>query len=176
MNILSSVFSSHSHTLKTFILTLSIFASAPAYALELRDIPKIMLATGAVYATSQLYVTYQFNSATDRYESARVILATHANNQDLCLKKLKQDVLRKHDRMIQSYWLSMPSNRSFPLMWYIEKLDATIRSLTIARWFTWYDTTITDLDVLLDDLYAIRDYIVTDYDYVLEKRQFKKNR
>lgn len=169
---------SHQLSKKVFnIFVLSLlcaFTPHTTRAFEWNIIPKVMLATAGTYFASQVYVAYNLTSATNRYASVRYILSVHGHNQQNCLAELKKEILRKHYQMTHSYWPGKCTYAALPLVWYVNKLDSAIRSLT---WISWFnidcnrDKQITDL---LHDLYTVRDYIVTDYDYIREQRIFLK--
>ncbi len=135
-------------------------------------IPKIVLAGATGYFASQVYVAYNVDSAVQRLASVRYILATHPYQQTQCQQALKREILRKHDQMVHSYWFGASAYATIPLVWYVKKLDSAIYSLS---WLSWLNADGERAKVLTDlllDLHTIRDYIVTDYDYIREQRMY----
>lgn len=161
---------SYSPSLHTFIAVLicalGIATPTPTHTVSCGDLAKCACAGVLGYAISVGYMTTVVQDATNMYAPARRILALHANDQKQLHYQLKQEMLHAHDYMIRTSWFDT-TYRHFPLVWYKNNLDSYISSLWMMSFFGIVDRQ------LLDDLAAIRDALVTDYDFIKERREYE---
>jgi hypothetical protein len=133
---------------------------------------KFGLITGGICLSSQLYATGMCAYTTHKYAHIRTLLVANGHNKKQCRRLLHEEILRQHYHMLQSYWITDPSYKNFPLMWYLNMVENSIYWLNIAAYVTFDVTGQEALNALLNDLLVIRDYIITDYDYIIETRHY----
>ncbi|HSW73877.1 MAG TPA: hypothetical protein VLG71_01855 [Candidatus Limnocylindria bacterium] len=146
--------------------TCMLTTSVQTYTVSFETAAKYTCAGLCGYALTVGYMATVIQDATSTYAPARHILVTTPDlKQFQCL--LKQEMLRSHDYMLRTSWFDS-NHRHFPLVWYKDNLDSYINSLWRMSFFGVVDRQ------FLDDLYAIRDAIVTDYDFIKERREYEQ--
>lgn len=80
-------------------------------------------------------------------------------------------ILSKHNRAYG--WFSDPGH--YPFIRYGGRLDSYITKLSIFRYFYFDDQTKSEFDCMRSLLQEIREYLVQDYRYIQERRQFAES-
>ena len=153
--------------LGAFLLAASTSYTPPLNALTYKETAQLCCITVAGYGITLGATAWAVHNAVDVYASSRAVLRNHPNKEH-ARGSLKQEILRLHDRSGHADKYSGSQYRNYPFVWYRHTLDWYITMFHIGGWLGVKNTP------LLDDLYAIRDLIITDYDFIKEQRDFEK--
>jgi hypothetical protein len=130
-----------------------------------------ILGAAATYGIAQLSAAALCSHAEHTYAQARHALATCAYDDELCAKKLTAIVLYQHGT---SHAASLSEYRNYPFLWYHATLNWHINALTLAYYISVGTQKAMIIDALLNDLKHIRHRIITNYQFIEERRRWEE--
>jgi hypothetical protein len=173
------IHTSHHRSLRTLFvplcLVIALITPTHTSAWSYSDIPKVIVIGTAGYGASQVFAAWTCSNATKTYANVRAVLAAHHDDRPTCRDYVKQEILRAHNGMTRSYWVSEPPHKHAPFVWYKQQLESTLRYLTLASWLNTDPERGQAIAQLLHDLQALHDYVITDYHLITEQRRTSVN-
>lgn len=146
---------------------------------EIVDAKMILGATllvGAGYFAGRMTSWSLYKFAQARYAPEFDLLGRAAYNEHVIQEELIPYILEQHDLSNSFHLISNPY-RGYPLLKYKSDLDWYINHLWVFKFFYLGTKKSGDITRLIEKLQRVRRYIVTDYRFVLEERQFvRENR
>jgi hypothetical protein len=133
----------------------------------------VLLAT-AGYFSGRIGCWFIVHVAQKRYEPEFDLLARAAYNEQVVQEELIPYILEQYD-LNNSLELVSSKYRGYPLLQYKHDLDWYINNLWTFRFFYLGTKKSDEITRLIERLKRIKRYIVTDYRYVLEQRQFERD-
>lgn len=147
-----------------------------AELISLRDVALTTAAVGicavSVYALGRLCSAGIYSMAEYRYKPELDLLARAAYNEDAVQNELVPYVLAQHDRNNSLFFFLPNRYKNYPLLQYKNDLDWYINRLWLSKIFYLGIDCGREITILMEKLERIRRYIVTDYRFVKEQRDF----
>ncbi len=153
----------------------------------------VLVAAGTTYVVSKATAQCIVATAQTRFETERRLLNQYASyayqwsaELDFQLKKyLKSMIVQSHNKNRNKWTVTIlyelaqgtPAHvvdshyNQFPLLQYKDDLDWYISRLKAIRFFSLYSGT-AELNMLIDQLTYIKNYIISDHDYNSEEQLF----
>ncbi len=152
---------------------------------ESSDVVKTIGVTAAVVVgvSASALITYfggrliesgLFKWAQSHYEPELDLLARAHYNEAVISDELIPYILEQHDQ--ENSWHIFGDNpyKNYPLLKYKKNLDWFINSLWFFKLFYLGHEKKQEIDILLEKLKRLRRFMVTDYRFVKEQREFDK--
>lgn len=158
------------------VLILSII-TVPGRAKADNNAP-LIIAGGAVVGVGFLYVTGRASSAVvyalakRRYEPEMELLQRMVYKPAVLEEELVPYILDCHEQANQSFFFNPGIYKNYPLLKYKNDLDWYINKLWYLQLFRLGTDMRHEISTFMDKLQIIRRYIITDYRFVREQRQF----
>lgn len=138
----------------------------------------LIIAGGLVVGTGLLYVTGRASSAVvytlakRRYEPEMELLQRMAYKPSVLEEELVPYILDCHAQANESFFFNPGVYKNYPLLRYKKDLDGYINCLWYLQLFRLGTDMRHEISIFIDKLKMIRRYIITDYRFVKEQRQF----
>lgn len=170
---------SRAKRLTLLVLILTIFHHQKNHATNANSLFVGGIIAAGSYGIGRLYSAYVQSQAERFYQQARAIIAPIAHlplnslhpEQRALQRALRQEIMLQHHIHGSAYLILMPTLRNYPLLWYKKTIDYYINRLNFA-WMCTFGA--DDIEHLLADLKAIDHLLVTDYDYIKERRAYEE--
>jgi hypothetical protein len=134
----------------------------------------IGLGTLSVYFGGRLCEYCLYSLAQKRYEPELDLLARAYYYEDAIQEELIPYVLEQHDLNNSYFLFNTNPYKNYPLLQYKNDLDWYINRLWFFRFFYLNSEKGTEILNFMEKLKRVRRYIVTDYRFVKEQRDFDK--
>ncbi len=138
----------------------------------------LVIAGGIVVGTGLLYITGRASSACiyalakRRYEPEMELLQRMVYKPSVLEEELVPYILDCHAQANESFFFNPGIYKNYPLLHYKKDLDGYINYLWYLQLFRLGTDMRQEISIFIDKLKMIRRYIVTDYSFVKEQRQF----
>ncbi len=132
------------------------------------------LVVGAGYLTGRALSWCIYKYALYTYEPELDLLNRAQFNDYLIEQELMPYILEQHDRNNRFFFGSNPY-KNYPLLKYKQDLDWYVMSLWLFKLFYLGADKSSEISLLIQKLERIRRYVVTDYGFVKEQRDFDRN-
>ncbi len=146
--------------------------SSPAHAISNEALATGICISATGYLIGLSYSEWVYKKAVEQFNFARAIIHTHAS-QAVQLKELKQEALRAHNNYCNAYYITTPTYKNYPLLWYKLELDKALSRLKKAAWFMFWSE---DAHKFVNDLRTLQELLIIDYDFIKERRLFEQSR
>ncbi len=165
-------------SLKSLCLLMILSAGLPTQAKAHDNAAPIVIGAAVIGGTAALYVTGRCSSALlyavakRRFEAEMELLQRMAFKESVLEEELVPYILDCHEKTNQSFFFTNGSYKNYPLLRYKKDLDFYINYLWCLQLFRFGTETKREISTFLDKLKMIRRYIITDYRFIREQRQF----
>ncbi len=154
-----------------------------------------IVAAGSVYLLSKGYSSYLVSSAQARFQTERTLLNQYASYSHLWSAELDQqlknylkaEIVRLHNKNRNKWAITVLYEYSqgksaycidhcyakFPFLQHKKDLDWYLKRLKAIRFLSLYSD-LDELNLLIDQLTYIKEFIVSDHDYNVEEQLFDK--
>lgn len=142
----------------------------------------LVVAGGLVVGTGLLYIAGRAGSALvytlaqRRYEPEMELLQRMMYKPSVLEEELVPYVLRLHAQANDSFFFYPGVYKNYPLLHYKQALDDYINYLWYLQLFRLGTDKRREISTFIDKLKIVRDYIITDYRYIKEQRQFDERK
>lgn len=132
----------------------------------------LVVGTGALYVTGRCSSALLYAVAKRRFEPELELLQRMLYKESVLEEELVPYILDCHEQANQSFFFYPGIYKNYPLLRYKKDLDFYINYLWCLQLFRLGTDTRQEISRFLDKLQMIRRYIITDYRFVREQRQF----
>lgn len=161
--------------LLAFILCAGFHSPAKAHDTVAPVVVGTVLVAGAgaaLYLTGRCSSALLYAVAKRRFEPEMELLQRMAFKESVLEEELVPYILDCHEQTNQAWFFTNGVYKNYPLLRYKKDLDFYINYLWCLQLFRLGTDVRQEIAVFLDKLQMIRRYIVTDYRFVKEQRQF----
>ena len=128
--------------------------------------------SAALYVTGRCSSALMYAVAKRRFEPEMELLQRMAFKESVLEEELVPYILDCHEKTNQALFFTNGAYKNYPLVRYKKDLDFYINYLWLLQLFRLGTNTKQEISIFLDKLKMIRRYIITDYRFVREQRQF----
>jgi len=132
----------------------------------------LLVGTGVAYVTGRASSALCYYFAKRCYEPEMELLQRMAYKESVLEEELVPYILEQHAQANEAFFYNPGEYKNYPLIHYKKNLDRYINNLWYLQLFRLGTEMRREISTFIDKLKMIRRYIVTDYRYIKEQRQF----